>query len=61
MSLIDIKKVQEEAEKEVREDAEKAAKVAIVGKLREIARAKKIVANLEAEYALLLRDLGETA
>lgn len=59
MALLDIISVQEEAEKEIREEATKVAKSKIKDSLRNIAKAKSIVANLEREHEVLLRTIGE--
>lgn len=56
--MFDIKKAEEEARKEVAEEQASAAKSKIKAKLKAIADAKKIVANLEHEYEVLLRELG---
>lgn len=60
LTVFDIKAVEADALKEIAEEKAKAAKAKIKGKLAEIARAKRIVANLEEEYAVLLRDIGST-
>lgn len=49
MSLIDIKAVEEEALKEIREEKSKKAKTALVTKLRQLESAKQVVRNIEAE------------
>jgi hypothetical protein len=56
--MFDIKAIQKDAEEELYAERAERAKSRIKAKLIEIERAKKIVANLEAEYALLLKDLG---
>ncbi len=58
--MFDVKKAQEEAEAEIAEERGKEAKRLIKTKLKEIAAAKKVVSNLEREYAVLLEDIGET-
>lgn len=57
-TLIDIKAVEAEAKAEIAKEAGEKGKAKLKSKLREIAAAKKIVANLEGEYAVLLADLG---
>lgn len=59
--MFDIKKVQKEAEAEIREEMAKKAKDKIKAKLREIASAEKILANLRNEYEVLLREVGADA
>lgn len=56
--MFDIKKAEEEAKAEVAEESTKIAKGKIKDKLKQIDSAKKIVSNLELEYAALLRDIG---
>lgn len=55
----DIKKVEEEARKEVSEEQATKAKGQIKAKLKAIADAKAVVANLEKEYQVLLLTIGE--
>lgn len=57
--MLDIKKIEEEAKKEMQKEAEAAAKKKIVSKLREIDAARKVVRNLEAELDVLKADIGE--
>jgi hypothetical protein len=59
MSLIDVKKVQEEAEAELREEAEKKAKTKIKSKIKEIQAAEVIVANLKRDLEDLYATIGE--
>lgn len=61
MSLIDIKAVEADARAEIQKEASERAKGKIKSKLREIANAEKIVANLRGEYAVLLAEIGEDA
>lgn len=56
--MFDINEVLKDAQEELAAERAKRAKERIKAKLIEIERAKKIVANLEAEYALLLKDIG---
>jgi len=56
--MFDIKQVEEEARKELADEKSTAAKSKIKAHLAKIAAAKKVVANLEEEYQVLLRDIG---
>lgn len=56
--MFDIKKVQEEAAKELADEKAKKAKEKIKGKLREIDAAEKIVANLHRELEDLYGELS---
>lgn len=56
--MFDIKEVIKEAEAEVAAEGVKAAKEKLKAKLRQIAQARKIVANLELEYQALLQEIG---
>lgn len=56
--MFDVKALEAEAEAEVQEEQAKAAKTKIKAKLKEIVAAARIVANLKAEYQVLLRDIG---
>jgi hypothetical protein len=58
MAVFDIKKITEEAEAEVNTEAAAAAKTKIKTSLRNLAHARKVVVNLEAEHQALLRDIG---
>lgn len=58
MSLIDIKQVEADAKAELQKEASEKARGKIKDKLRQIEAARKIVANLEGEYAVLLQDIG---
>ncbi len=57
--MFDVKKVREEAEKELREEAEEAAKKKLISKLKELDRARKVVRNLERELEEIELDIGE--
>lgn len=57
--MFDIKKVQDEAEKEVREERMVKAKARIKDKLKSIESAKAVLANLEREYQDLLRAIAD--
>lgn len=59
MALLDIKKIKEEALKEVNKDAEEKAKSLIKNKLREVEQARKILRNLERELEDLYVDIAE--
>lgn len=59
MKMFDVKKVREEAEKELREEAEEAAKKKLISKLKELDRARKVVRNLERELEEIELDIGE--
>lgn len=58
--MFDIKKAQDEAKKELAEEQAGNAKDKIKSKLRELSRAKKLVANIEREledlYIVLSQD-----
>lgn len=56
--MFDVKKAQEEAQKEVAEERTKRAKELIKEKLRAIDKAKHVVANLERELEDLYADIG---
>lgn len=56
--MIDIKKVKEDAAKEIREEREKAAKEKLIAKLRQIEYAEKVLRNLRAELVVLEEELG---
>ena len=57
--MLDIKKVQKEAEQEIQAERLNTAKIKIKRKLGEIADAKLIVANLEREYTDLLDEISQ--
>lgn len=56
--MFDIKKIQADAEKEIAEELATSAKKAIKDKLRSISAARAVVANLEREYEVLLREVA---
>ena len=56
--MFDIKKIEEEARKEVVAEQAESAKAKIKAHLAKITAAKKVVANLELEYQALLADIG---
>jgi predicted GTPase len=57
-TMFDITKIEEEARKEVAEEQAKAAKTKIKAHLGKIAAAKAVLANLEREYEVILREVG---
>lgn len=57
--MLDIKKVKEEAEKELREERETEAKEEVKDKLKALDDARAIVRNLERELQDLYAELGE--
>ena len=57
MGLLDINKVEQEAQKELNEELANKAKTQIKAKLKEIENAKKILRNLEVEYQDLLAEI----
>lgn len=56
--MFDIKAVEAEARKEIAEAQAEVAKGKIKAHLAKIAAAKKVVANLEREYEVLLAEVG---
>lgn len=56
--MFDIKKIEDEARKEVADEQAVKAKSQIKAKLAQINTAKKVVANLELEYNALLLEIG---
>lgn len=56
--MFDIKKAEAEAREEVAKEAQEAAKAQIKAKLKSIEQARRVVANLEREYEVLLREVG---
>lgn len=56
--MFDIKSVEKEAQEEFNRELAGAAKTKIKASLRSIAMAEKALANLRAEHAVLLRDIG---
>jgi hypothetical protein len=57
--MFDVKKVVEDAKKEVAEEAAKVAKSRVKDKLLLLEKAKKVVANLERELEDLYAELGQ--
>jgi len=56
--MFDVTKAQKEAEAEIAEEALKAAKGKIKDHLKRLAAARAVVTNLEREYEVLLREIG---
>ena len=56
--MLDIEAIEQEAQEELQENTAKEAKAKIKAHLKRISDAKKIVANLEAEYKVLLKDIA---
>lgn len=56
--MLDVKKVQEEAEKEVREEQAKCAKEEVKKLLRKREQAKQVLANIERELVDVYAELG---
>ena len=59
--MIDIKKVEKEAREKVRLEREEKAIKEIKLKIEELERARGIVRNLEKEYELLIKEIGDRA
>lgn len=59
MALFNVKEAQEQAAKEVKEEAIKKATGQIKGSLQKIEAAKQVLVNLEKEHEVLLRTIGE--
>lgn len=57
--MFDIKKVTEEARREIAEEKAKKAKEAIKSKLRSLAAAESVVANIKREIADLEASIAE--
>jgi DNA anti-recombination protein RmuC len=57
--MLDIKKVQEEAQQELVQERMEKAKKQVKSKLNEIATAEKVVANLKRELDDLYAELGQ--
>lgn len=57
--MFDIKKVKEEARKQIADEAAAKAKTALVGKLRALDSAKKVVSNIEREIADLEQSIED--
>lgn len=56
--MFDIKKVEEEARKEIAEEQAKAAKGKIKDKLAQISKARAVVQQLEREYEVMIQEVG---
>lgn len=59
MSLIDIKAVKAEAEKEIRDATIKKAKDALVGQMRVVERAKQVLRGEELKLADIERQIAD--
>ena len=57
--MFDIKAVEAEAQKEMADEKATGAKTKIKAALKRIIDAEAILKNARAEYAVLLRDIGE--
>jgi len=57
--MFDIKALKDEARKEVAEEESKKAKAALIGKLRQLAAAQKIVKNIEREIEDLEASIAD--
>jgi glucan biosynthesis protein len=57
-TMFDINQVEKEAQAELAEEASRGAKGKIKESLRKIAAAEKVLANLRAEHAELMKDIG---
>lgn len=56
--MIDVKQLEADAKAEVDQELAAAAKARIKGKLKEIAAAERVLVNLRADYAAIMRDVG---
>lgn len=59
--MLDIKKVQEEAEAEVKKELMNDAKEQVKHKLHELAAAKQVVKNVELELKDLYAEIGQSS
>ena len=57
--MIDIKKVKEDANKQIAEEEGRKASAALVGKLRQLSAAKAVVKNTEREVADLEQSIAD--
>lgn len=57
--MIDVKKIQQEAEAEIREEQTKAAKEKIKSLLRKKQQAQQVLHNIEREIADAYASIGE--
>jgi len=60
-NLFDIKKLEEDVDKEMLDAHVKEAKTKLIGKRKDIRKAEQVVRNLEREYALLLLEITDNA
>lgn len=58
-ALIDIKAVQEEAEKEIRDERAREAKTKLKISLKRISDAELVVANLKREHEDIIRAIAD--
>jgi hypothetical protein len=56
--MLDITEVEKQAREELAKEQGEKAKSKIKDKLKQISAARQIVANLEHEYEVLLREIG---
>lgn len=57
--MLDIKKIHEEAQKELQEETAKRVKEDLKGLYRKLDQARKVVRNVEQEIADALASIGE--
>lgn len=57
--MLDIKKVKEDAERELREENEKKAKESLKVLMRKREQAKQVLANIDREIADAYAELGQ--
>lgn len=57
--MFDVNQVEKDAKAEVAKEAGDQAKTQIKSKLKAIAAARSVVANLEREYEILLKTIAE--
>lgn len=56
---INVDEIVKAAQKEIADESSERARKLITGKLREIKNAERVLANLQQEYEVLLRDLAD--
>ncbi|UJX45782.1 hypothetical protein D7006_14405 [Xanthobacter sp. YC-JY1] len=59
--MIDIKAVEQKAREKIAKEQSDAAVSKLEAKLRQIAQAERVLANLRLEYDAIVRDLGSNA
>ncbi|QBQ99238.1 hypothetical protein [Paraburkholderia pallida] len=57
--MLDIKALEEEAKKEVRDETQSRAKRAVVTKLKQIQTAEQVLVNLRREYDDLMASIAD--